>query len=541
MLRWSCATLIVLLAGPSLSAQKLLRTYEGAYLHQVMGGLDVVGDVDRDGWNELIVGDSAFSPAGVFEAGRVAVLDGRTEQIIFEVNGTLPNQRLGISVLGVGDMSGDGIPDFVASSLGGLKQGFVWSGADGTLLANVDTFGACDGLGDVDGDGLMDFVFGRAGGQFGVTFGGRFETVYIVQGPPYPGLIHFGLTLASVGDVDEDGVQDFAVSAPGSSQKAFCVLGSVFIFSGADGELLNEFHGPGPDSLFGWGIAYIGDANGQGGPDIAIGAPACCWDCLQPGPGRTQSFDARTGQVMPSYSITFDQGLDLGRSVSGVGDLNGNGLDDVLVGASPALLVALEGSTSQPIFDGFRGHCSLFSSLVPAGDVNDDDFPDFYTQGRCSLPARVNLYSSEPIGVHTLGKPCSSPAGTAARIGVSGTPALGTTLTVHLSRIHVHQDAVLRIGPSATLGSGARTPMALPGCDTLVQRGQVFPAAVTSIRPGEGAASVDVQLPPDPALAGTRIYVQWTVRERPGRYDGPPGPYPAVRWARTRVLELTLQ
>ena len=150
--------------------------------------------------------------------------------------------------------------------------------------ADVTGFGgAVVGLGDVDGDGVGDIAVGagRSGRAFVIT--GDTATILHDIASPLPGL-EFGASLAAVGDVDRDGVGDLAVGAPPQPpivappcpSDAECVVpepvrGHVFVISGASATIVRQW-ATNEDLDFGRSVSGPGDLSGDGVPDVVVGA-----------------------------------------------------------------------------------------------------------------------------------------------------------------------------------------------------------------------------------------------------------------------------
>ena len=133
--------------------------------------IDAAGDVDRDGHDDLIVGTISAVTGGYF-AGNATVYSGFDGSVIHSIPGLAAGESFGTTVAGVGDLDGDGHPDFAATALPG---GFgappgkvtVFSGATGAILFHQvssdteDKFGfALASAGDYDGDGFGDYMIG---------------------------------------------------------------------------------------------------------------------------------------------------------------------------------------------------------------------------------------------------------------------------------------------------------------------------------------------------------------------------------------------
>lgn len=155
--------------------------------------------------------------------GRVVVVSGGSgSPMLFDVQGAQAGQRLGSRAVGVGDVNADGFDDVLA--------------VDAT-----DTVRAYSGMGG--------------------------SPIY-AKSPPATG-IAFGASLAGLGDVDGDGHDDFAVGAPLDQSSR----GSVFVYSGKTTTLPTHYVGNASGTEFGRCVAAAGDWNGDGAPDVLVGAP----------------------------------------------------------------------------------------------------------------------------------------------------------------------------------------------------------------------------------------------------------------------------
>ncbi|MCI0372798.1 MAG: FG-GAP-like repeat-containing protein, partial [candidate division NC10 bacterium] len=153
-----------------------------------------------------------------------------------------------------------------------------FSGADGSVLRTLSNpqggnfAGPVAGIGDVNGDGAPDLLVGVpnqiAGGivtgRAFVFSGADASLLRILDNPNPSGFARFGSALSGAGDVNGDGVPELLVGAPGQGQ--------AFVFSGADATLLLTLTRSSSGS-FGEVVAGIGDVDGDGAPDFLVGAP----------------------------------------------------------------------------------------------------------------------------------------------------------------------------------------------------------------------------------------------------------------------------
>jgi hypothetical protein len=231
---------------------RLLSGRTGGVLWQFNGGftypafsspyaLAHAGDVDRDGTVDLLFGDPRYDA----QRGRAWVISGRTGRPLLFADG-VPGGQLGTSVAAAGDLDADGTPDFAAGSPGErhstISDGTVkvFSGRTGALLATLlpppvanDVIGSVlASVGDCNGAGLPELATsGARRGAPVVTL-----RVYSPRGGwvllDLPGTADWlGWGIAALGDVDADGMPDFAASAPLDSTHAY-VQGAVRVYSG---------------------------------------------------------------------------------------------------------------------------------------------------------------------------------------------------------------------------------------------------------------------------------------------------------------------
>ncbi len=330
----------------------------------------------------------------------ITILGGTTAaEDLFVVHGA-PFDFLGSAVSGAGDVNDDGFADVIIGCPGhevnSLESGCarVYSGVDGSLLHYFpgdwgDGFGvSVDGTGDVDGDGhddlivggWVDDVHGHATGKAVVFSGADGTTLYSFYGTDAGHI--FGYAVAGPGDVNGDGVPDFAVGAQ-NDDTIDHGRGSVRVLSGLDGSELYTIHGDASEDMFGGRLSGAGDVNGDGFADLIVGASGSDVNGSLCGMARVLSG------IDGSTLYTFygdDAGDGLGRAVSGAGDVNADGFDDVIAGApsdddnGPASGTAtvysgLDGSVLHK-FIGYELEQILGTAVGAAGDVNGDGFDD---------------------------------------------------------------------------------------------------------------------------------------------------------------------
>ena len=162
----------------------------------------------------------------------------------------------------------------------------------------------------------------------------------------------FGWIARPVGDVDRDGVTDVVTSAPGAPRAA----GRVYLYSTRSGKLLWKVDGKPGDTL-GIGVEAAGDTNKDGVPDVIASAP---------GSGHAYVYSGKDGRVL--LTLTAEKPADaFGRHVAGLGDVNGDGCADVIVGA-PANAANGAGAGRAYVYSGKDGKLLLTLTGERAGD-----------------------------------------------------------------------------------------------------------------------------------------------------------------------------
>jgi len=322
----------------------LLFQFDGQAAGDYFGiAVAAAGDVDGDGTDDLIVGAMLADPGGLQQAGSAYVYSGATGQEIHQFDGQASDDVFGCAVAGAGDVDGDGFDDLIVGAEladpGGISQAgsaYVYSGASGALLHRFDGTlgsgageflgGSVDGAGDIDGDGLADLVVGARGALLS-------GVAYVYSGASGALLLTLpgGTVVSGAGDVDQDGVADLLTSRPYASPGGLSNAGSVFLYSGASGVRLHSYDGVAAGDLFGSSLGNAGDLDDDGSPDLIIGAPAA-----EPGgrylAGSAFAYSGATGALLRRFN-GLEIGDELGSAVAGAGDVDGDGLADLALGA----------------------------------------------------------------------------------------------------------------------------------------------------------------------------------------------------------------
>ncbi|MFM9995669.1 MAG: FG-GAP-like repeat-containing protein [Phycisphaerales bacterium] len=230
-----------------------------------------------------------------------------------------------------------------------LSAGAVASGQVALNSGNAKADGqfgrAIAGLTDVTGDGRGEIIVGARREGPGTSrmgrayiFNGATGAIYRVLTSPHPESDgQFGASVAGIADVNGDGCGDVIVGAPDEDPgNAPEDAGRAYIISGRTGAVLSILAAPSQEfeGEFGDAVAGVPDVNGDGRPDVAVGARSMDPGTATENSGRVYLYSGATGAYLRAlYTPTATLNGNFGDSLAGVADLNGDGRGDVIVGA----------------------------------------------------------------------------------------------------------------------------------------------------------------------------------------------------------------
>ena len=239
-----------------------------------------LGDVNGDGVRDFAVGSPGHLPAVGWGSGLVEVYSGADGTQLYQINPIASvDSQIGLKLTVIGDVDYDGASDFVVGC-GGQIAAYIISGRDGSRLASIDT---------------------QSNGQF-------------------------GMQLQTIGDMTGDGLPEFAIGLPNDWSNGIFLSGQISIFNGADGSLHYKMHGQSEYRYLGDMIATPGDINQDGSADFVVGGLDGLAMSVDSG------FTAINGaNFQPMFSRDRTQLRQSAADLDAVGDLNRDGTNDLMV------------------------------------------------------------------------------------------------------------------------------------------------------------------------------------------------------------------
>jgi hypothetical protein len=372
------------------------------------GSVAGAGDINKDGFADLIIGAQGADPGGDF-SGASYVVFGQAGGFApnlnlsslggsngFQISGELPFDFSGKTVSPAGDVNGDGFADLLIGSPGADPNG-IESGASYVVFGRAAGFSASLGLSALNGSNGFQ-INGEAAGD------------------------RSGLALASAGDVNGDGFGDVIIGAYSADPNFDSAAGASYVVFGKAGgfgpnlnlSALNgsngfRISGEVSGDYSGKSVASAGDVNGDGYADLIIGASGV--DVGGSSAGASYVVFGQAGGFAANLNLSTLNGANgfqingeaagdqSGVSVASAGDVNGDGYGDLLIGAPGSDTGADGGGAAYVVFgkaagfnanfslagltgaDGFKiiGQNSLDQNgfaVSSAGDVNGDGFSD---------------------------------------------------------------------------------------------------------------------------------------------------------------------
>jgi hypothetical protein len=518
-----------LIAASTLPAQRIVREFFGTTAIAEFGAsLARTPDGNGDGRADLLVGVPRLPNGSMLDAGGAVLFATSTGAVLATAAGNAGGSRLGSRVTCAGDLDGNGSLDLViagpfASAQDGVVQAtrldgsLLWrrTGVSGTRLG-----WALAPLNDVNADGRPDLmisapltVIGTLG-DVGACAGNTGAALTSVGGSAYG---DFGSALVALGDMNNDGRIDVASSEP--------------FYSGGIGRvsLLSPLQSGGAAVIWTTGAAFAagenvgqvmgnaGDLTGDGKNDLLVSSTQ----------GRVHVLDGATGAVLGIVPWTHYANA---TSLAGIGDQNGDGVPEFAIGQSAynsqtGRVAVHDGASWNLLYviDGQSG--SRFgAAIAPLDDLDGDGAPEF------AIGAPLHFHAGQTVGrvsVHgrtvqsalvQYGAACGG--GNALVMVGTGTPVPGQGFGLSLTPVPVGRVGLWLYGNSRTTSAFGPLPLDLgligaTGC--LLH--QSTEASFVFVSTAAGPVTTATSVPNNQTLVGVKLFAQATLLE-PGAAGG---------------------
>ena len=368
------------------------------------------GDINKDGRDDILIGGYGLEDGGLYESvyliyGQSNFSSVNLDFQTFEVNqssagisivGNIGSDGFGSAVSGAGDIDGDGNDDFM---IGAFRKGIVYVIYGGSDLQNMDV-----SLPDLDP------------ATTGFTISGDNSEDYV------------GFSISKAGRINDDLLDDIIVGLHGKNNQT----GAAVVVFGESRAMRSNISingsfalidpqttgftllGEAPGDLFGYSVSSAGDVNNDGRDDIIIGAPRKGAAYVIYGSQSPADIDLSIETLDPATTgfivLGETAGDYFGISVSAAGDVNGDGIADIIVGANnTGAAYIIYGSETPSNIDlsnqtltaastGFvvKGGNQLGSSVTSLGDLNDDGYGDVMIGAPGGQGAVHVIYGGKP-------------------------------------------------------------------------------------------------------------------------------------------------